>query len=187
MIHQFSNTVSGQIFHRLIQEIALQVRTTVPMSNSTQEAYINLKRIVDEQLGKNESTFVGMCETLDLPTDRNEYPKEGRAIKTRRILQKIADSMSADRCMNWGRVITLIAFCCQVVKLHIREIDLRDQFAREIAEFLAQYLDNEISNLGGWNTLSTSFPEKPHVKTLIWKGLVGTFIGLAIWTLISTE
>jgi tetrahydromethanopterin S-methyltransferase subunit B len=183
---QNSKTVSGQIVHRLIQEIAIQVRTTVPMSSSTQEVYIDLKRIVVEQLAENEATFIGMCEMLDLSTGRNEYFQEGRVDITRRILQKIVDSMSADRCTNWGRVITLIAFCCQVAKLNIRENEHSDQF-NDIVEFLATYLDNEISNLGGWNTLSASFPEKPHVKTLILKGLVGTFIGLAIWALIAIE
>jgi Apoptosis regulator proteins, Bcl-2 family len=182
-----SSNVSGQLAHRLIQEIALHVRTTVPMRNSTQEVYFNLKRIVVGQLAKNESTFVGMCETLDLSIGRDKYPKEGRSIITRKTLQKIADSMASDGCANWGRVIILIAFCCQVAKLNIRENEHSDQFAHEVVEFLAKYLDNEISNLGGWDTLSTSFPEKPHVKTPIWNGLVGTFIVLAIWALIATS
>jgi Apoptosis regulator proteins, Bcl-2 family len=182
----FSSTVTSHLVHRLIQEIALKVRTTVPMSNSMQEAYINLKRIVVEQLDKNESTFAEMYEMLDLPTDQNKFQKEGRAILARKTLQKIADSMDADGCANWGRVITLISFCCQVVKLNNHENDHCDQF-NDIVEFLVQYLDNEISNLGGWDTLSIAFPENPNVKMHIWKGLVGSLIGLAIWTLFTTQ
>jgi Apoptosis regulator proteins, Bcl-2 family len=183
--HSFSKTVSGLLAHRLIQEIVMETRTSAPMTNYTREVYNNLKRIVVDQLEKNESTFVSMCEMLDLTSIRNEYPNEGRIDIKRKTLQKIADSMSADGCTNWGRVITLIAFCCQVAKLNIREIDHSDQFAHEIADFIAQYLDNEMNllNLGGWDTLASSFPEKPHVKTLICKGLLNTFVGLAICSL----
>jgi Apoptosis regulator proteins, Bcl-2 family len=181
------STVSRQLAHRLIQEIVLQTKSNVLMSNSTQEVYNNLKRITVRQLDRYEITFIEMCRMIDLPAVRNEYPQEDRDIKTSRVLHSIADSMLAEGSTNWGRIITLIAFCCQLAK-HIQENEQDEQIVHEIAEFLIQYLDNKISEDildfdDSMDALSPAFFKKSYYETLVWKDLVGTFIGLGICSL----
>jgi Apoptosis regulator proteins, Bcl-2 family len=181
------STVSSQLAHRLIQEIFLQTNSNVLMSNSTQEAYNNLKRITVEQLDRYEITFIGMCKMMDLPAVRNKYPQEDRAVQTTRALHHIADFMLVEGSRNWGRIITLIAFCCQLAK-HIQEKEQDEQIVHEIAEFLIQYLENKISEDildfdDSMVALSPAFFKKSYYETLVWKDLVGTFIGLGICSL----
>jgi hypothetical protein len=182
-------TESSQLIRQLIQElVSNQATADVTMAHSTMEKYVHLKRIIIEQLDKNHAALSGMCNTLNLDRDRNETPEVDRAALTKRTLRRLTGTMLEDGCTNWGRLVIWIAFCCQMAKNSgAEQREDNEEVVHEITEFLVEYLDNDfrekINDLGGWSALRTVFPEQDQMESLVWKGLLGTFVGLGICSL----
>jgi hypothetical protein len=67
--------------------------------------------------------------------------------------KNVADSMVTDGLLNWGRVVSLITFCCYVTKKRILEDGVKCDVG-ELAGKLAKYFDDELKEklkaLGGW-------------------------------------
>lgn len=102
-----------------------------------------LRRTVNEMVRKHEIVFNSMVEKLQLEPDNIEG-----------IYYNVADEMSSDGQINWGRIVSLYTLGAILSRHITQNIGFDKDFLDEAADIVATYVCDKhgrwISDQGGW-------------------------------------
>jgi len=108
-------------------------------------------------------------------------------------IDNVANEMFVDKQFNWGRLVTLYAFCGKMAKYLVekypkRQSDIVDKIADYTAEYVSDVLSSHIDRYGGWEAFVDFFPEPNRTENTVWRGLIYTVVGLgALATMVAAR
>ncbi|XP_066498726.1 apoptosis regulator BAX-like [Hoplias malabaricus] len=83
---------------------------------------------------------------------------------TKEVFVAVAREIFADGIFNWGRVVTLFYFACELVKQALRIPDLIQTIISWTVDFMVGPVINWIKEQGGWDAICSQIPV-PSWKT----------------------
>ncbi|XP_041037510.1 induced myeloid leukemia cell differentiation protein Mcl-1 homolog [Carcharodon carcharias] len=127
-----------------------------------------LERIGERLIEKHGTAFIGMINRLHI-SQRSDLE----------TIQRVASEMFGDGEMNWGRVVSFIAFGA-VMGSHLKKIqreDCIDDVAMQITQYLAGQKREWLEAHNGWDGFSQFFhennAEESAKKALMWIACFG--------------
>ncbi|XP_078390189.1 induced myeloid leukemia cell differentiation protein Mcl-1 homolog [Cetorhinus maximus] len=127
-----------------------------------------LERIAERLIEKHGTAFTGMINRLEI-SQRSDLE----------TIQRVANEMFGDGEVNWGRVVSFIAFGA-VMGSHLKKIqreDCIDDVAMQIAQYLAEQKREWLEAHNGWDGFSQFFhennAEESAKKALMWIACFG--------------
>ncbi|XP_048381720.1 induced myeloid leukemia cell differentiation protein Mcl-1-like [Stegostoma tigrinum] len=127
------------------------------------QAIETLRRIGDRLIEKHGTAFRGMINRLNI--------SEKRDLDT---ISRVATEMFSDGEVNWGRVVSFIAFGA-VMGDHLKKIqreDCIDEVAVRISQYLTQHKRGWLETHNGWDGFTKFFhennAEESAKKALMW-------------------
>lgn len=131
-----------------------------------------MRRVVSEMTQRHEILFRSMVKQLTSPSSPFGLDIED--------MRGLFFEVFSDGQYNWGRVAAVYAFAgwlAEYCTLH----DLRDKIG-VITEATASFVEDNLSmwiiQQGGWEVFERHFREEESMESVLWKGMLCTFVGL---------
>jgi hypothetical protein len=106
-----------------------------------------------------------------------------------KTFRSIVAETFADGYVNWGRVVTVLAFFGHVVTRHVTgqgwNVAAVEEMKRNLCEVAEHELAEKIRKLGGWDSLTESLPQEQPLEETLWRGLTRTFVALGVCSLVA--
>ncbi|XP_069766354.1 bcl-2-like protein 10 [Narcine bancroftii] len=161
------------------------------------EAARTLRKVADQMVEQHQAAFSNMKSRLDNGLQVYARARSGEAgpeeaaavVAAADFLRRVAEEMSADEKMNWGRVVSVFAFA-GVLGRHLRDSGMAvrseagpcplDALAESVANYLGKERREWMEQNGGWDGFLRFFGSGDHWQESTVRNMLITVAGFGI-------